>query len=444
MVRAISCEAAGIDCPFPIRSERVAEVLAIARDQHDLDPSASDRREAMADARGRPAGRHGVAAGNCPRPTRTSENTDTENANTDTNPTMAIEEPRLDEEELDRLIQTAVNDFGATLHAPLVVVGDELGLYAALAESGPLTPAELAERTDTVERYVREWLRSQAAGGYVTYDPGTERYSLTPEQAAVMAVEESPAFMLGAFQTALSAAEVRAQLAEAFRTGDGIGWREHDEGVFHGTDRQFGPKYADSLVDDWIPALDGVEARLEAGGRVADVGCGLGTSTIIMAEAYPDSSFLGVDFHEHSIEVARERAAEAGVDDRVDFEVATATDYDGGRYDFVTTFDCLHDMGDPVGAARHVRETLHADGTWMIVEPYAEDRVEDNLNPLGRVGYSISTLVCTPCSIDQDGDRVLGAQAGEVRIREVVTEAGFTEFRRAAETPINLVFEAGP
>ena len=338
----------------------------------------------------------------------------------------------IDEETLNQHVQTAVNDFGATLHAPLVVIGDRLGLYAALAEAGPVTSAGLAERTDTAERYVREWLRSQAAGGYVTYDPETDRYHLTEEQAAMMAVEESPAFMPGAFETALSAAKIAPRLEEAFRTGEGIGWHEQDEGVFHGTVRQFGPTYAANLVDEWIPAFDGVHETLESGGGVADVGCGYGASTVIMAEAYPESTFLGVDYHEASIEAARERAAAAGVDDRVGFEVATAKSYNGGGYDFVAMFDCLHDMGDPVGAARHVRETLSDDGAWMIVEPYAEDRVEAHLNPLGRVGYSISTLVCTPCSLDQEAELVLGAQAGEADIREVVTEGGFTRFRRAA------------
>jgi len=350
----------------------------------------------------------------------------------------------IDEETLNQHVQTAVNDFGATLHAPLVVIGDRLGLYAALAEAGPLTSAELAAHTDTAERYVREWLRSQAAGGYVTYDPETDRYSLSEEQAAMMAVEESPAFMPGAFETALSAAKIAPQLEEAFRTGEGIGWHEQHEGVFLGVVRQFGPTYAANLVDAWIPALDGVQETLESGGRVADVGCGYGASTVIMAEAYPDSTFVGVDYHEASIEAARERAAAAGVDDRVEFEVATAKSYNGGGYDFVTMFDCLHDMGDPVGAARHVGETLTDDGAWMVVEPYAEERVEDNLNPLGRVGYSISTLVCTPCSLDQEAELVLGAQAGEAGIREVVTEGGFTRFHRVAESPQHIVYEARP
>jgi 2-polyprenyl-3-methyl-5-hydroxy-6-metoxy-1,4-benzoquinol methylase len=350
----------------------------------------------------------------------------------------------LNEDTLNQHLQIAITDFGATLHAPLVIIGDKLGLYAALADVGPLTSAGLANQTDTAERYVREWLRSQAAGGYVTYDPETDRYSLTEEQAALLADENSPVFMPGAFQVATAAVKIESQLVEAFRTGEGVGWHEHDEGLFHGTERSFGPAYAANLVQHWIPALDGVDAMLETGGRVADVGCGYGASTILMADAYPNSTFVGIDYHESSIAAARERAADAGVSDRVSFEVATAKAYNGARYDFVAMFDCLHDMGDPVGAAAHVRETLTEDGTWMIVEPYAEDRVEDNLNPLGRLSYSISTLVCTPTSLDQEGERVLGAQAGEARIREVVTDGGFTRFRRATETPQNLVFEAKP
>ncbi|WP_435078364.1 class I SAM-dependent methyltransferase [Halococcus sp. AFM35] len=357
--------------------------------------------------------------------------------------TRTAEEP-IDEEKLNKLLGVAVTDFGATAHAPLVVIGDKLGLYEALAYAEPLTSAGLAEETDTAERYVREWLRSQAAGGYVTYDPETDRYTLTPEQAAVLADENGPAFLPSDFQVALSAAKIEPQLAEAFRTGEGVGWHEHDAGLFPGTERSFRPNYAANLVQSWIPALDGVDATLEAGGRVADVGCGHGASTILMADAYPESTFVGIDYHEESIATARERAADAGVADRVSFEVATAKSYNGASYDFVATFDAFHDMGDPVGAAAHVRDTLTDDGTWMLVEPYANDLVEDNLNPLGRVFYSVSTLVCTPGALDQEGERVLGAQAGEADIREVVTDGGFTQFYRAAETPMNLVFEAKP
>ena len=350
----------------------------------------------------------------------------------------------LDEEQLNQQIQTALNDVGATAHAPLVVIGDELGIYEALADAGPITSAGLAEETDTAERYVREWLRAQAAGGYVTYDPGTDRYSLTPEQAAVMADENSPAFMVGNFHVALAASTVRPQLAETFRTGDGVGWHEHDTELFGAIEYSWRPQYMANLVDQWIPALDGVDATLRAGGRVADVGCGHGASTILMAEEYPESTFVGIDAHERSIATARERAEEAGVADRVDFEVARAKSYNGADYDFVATFDTFHDLGDPVGAAANVRDTLTEDGTWMIVELFANDRVEDNLNPMGRAAYSISTLICTPCALDQEAERVLGAQAGEPGIRDAVTDGGFSRFRRAAETPLNLVFEAKP
>ncbi|WP_227353034.1 class I SAM-dependent methyltransferase [Haladaptatus salinisoli] len=358
---------------------------------------------------------------------------------------MSTEEPTVDEEQLNDLVGTAVNDLGGTFQTALAEIGDRLGLYATLADAGPLEPAELAERTSTHERYVREWLRSQAAGGYVTYDPGTENYSLTPEQALVLADEDSPAFMLGGFQgTNTVIAAVQDDIEAAFRTGEGVGWHEHHPKLFSATERFYKPSYAASLVSEWIPALDGVDAKLEQGGRVADVGCGHGASTIIMAEAYPNSTFVGIDYHEDSIDVARERAEEAGVADRVSFEVATAKEYNGVDYDVVTMFDCYHDMGDPVGVAAHVRETLAEIGTWMLVEPFAADRVEDNLNPVGRVFYGFSTMFCTPNSLDQGADPALGAQAGEARLRKVVTEGGFTRFRRAAETPFNLILEAKP
>ncbi|WP_101294463.1 methyltransferase domain-containing protein [Halegenticoccus soli] len=349
----------------------------------------------------------------------------------------------IDEQKLTDLVETSLVDLGATVHAALAVIGDELCLYAALDEAGPLSSAELAEETDTVERYVREWLRAQAAGGYVTYDPETDRYYLSPEQAYVLANRESPVFMPGAFQLVTSASKIGPELREAFRTGEGIGWHEHDEDVFHGTERFFGPSYGTFLID-WIGALDGVDATLQAGGKIVDVGCGHGAPTIRMAQAYPSSTVIGIDYHEASIEVARERAETAGVADRVTFEVATARGYSGTDYDLVTMFNCFHDMGDPVGVAAHVLETLADDGTWMIVEPYAEDRVEDNLTPFGRLAYSISTVACTPNSLSQDVGYGLGAQAGEEQTRKVVTEGGFARFRRAAETPTSLVFEAKP
>ncbi|WP_158059511.1 methyltransferase domain-containing protein [Halorussus halophilus] len=349
----------------------------------------------------------------------------------------------IDEQKLTDLVETSLVDLGATVHASLAIIGDELDLYSTLDEAGPLTSAELAEETNTTERYVREWLRSQAAGGYVTYDPETDRYSLSPEQAYVLANEESPVFMPGAFQLVASASKIEPDLNEAFRTGEGIGWHEHDEDVFHGTERFFGPSYGANLVD-WIKALDGVDETLQAGGRIADVGCGHGAPSIRIAEAYPNSTVVGIDYHEESIAVARKRAEAAGVGDRVHFEVATASEYNGADYDLVTMFNCFHDMGDPIGVAAHVRETLTDDGTWMIVEPYAEDKVEENLTPFGRLAYSISTVACTPNSLSQDVGYGLGAQAGEERTREVVTEGGFSRFHRVAETPTSLVFEAKP
>jgi SAM-dependent methyltransferase len=350
----------------------------------------------------------------------------------------------LDQEKLNEMLHRGVNDFGATFHAACVVLGDKLGLYKGLASGGPQTPLELAKRTGTTERYVREWLSSQTAGGYITLDATTGRFHLTEEQAFTLADEKSPAFLPGAFQLALAATKAVPRLIEAFRSGEGMGWHEHDHELFHGTERFFRPGYGTHLVSQWIPALTGVDERLKAGGKVADVGCGHGSSTVLMALSYPKSKFVGYDYHEGSIQTARERARESGVADRVKFEVARAKDYPGDGYDFVTFFDCLHDMGDPVGAARHVRSTLSPDGTWMIVEPFANDRLEDNLNPIGRVFYSASTLLCTPASLSQEVGLALGAQAGEKRMKDVVTAGGFTRFRRATETPFNLIYEARP
>jgi SAM-dependent methyltransferase len=307
-----------------------------------------------------------------------------------------------------------------------------------------VTAEELAQRTGTDARYVREWLSNQAAGGYVAYDPQQAAFSLTPEQSLALAQEGSPAFVPGAFQLATALTKDEEKIGQAFVDGHGVGWHEHHHDLFSGTERFFRPGYAANLIDGWIPALDGVQAKLEAGGLVADVGCGHGASTILMAQAYPRSEFVGFDYHEASIEHARKAAAEAGLDGRVSFEVAPAKEYPGEGYDFVAMFDCLHDMGDPVGAASHVLQTLTADGTWMIVEPYANDRLEDNLNPVGRVFYGASTLVCTPASRDQEVGLALGAQAGEARLRDVVTDGGFTRFRRATETPFNIVLEARP
>jgi len=350
----------------------------------------------------------------------------------------------LDPEKLNEFLHRGVVDFGAVFHAAMVLIGDKLGLYKALAERGPMNSQDLANATGTAERYVREWLGSQSAGGYVSYDPVSGRYSLSEEQAFALADENSPAFLPGAFQVALAAVKAEAKITDAFRSGNGLGWHEHDPGLFHGTERFFRPSYAANLVSSWIPALDGVEAILTRGARVADVGCGLGASTIIMAKAFPQSQFVGFDFHPASIDLARQRAAEAGVGERVGFEVAKAKEFPGKDYEFVTFFDCLHDMGDPLGAAKHVLASLKPEGTWMIVEPFAHDRVEDNLNPVGRAFYSASTLICTPASLSQEVGAALGAQAGEARLREVVMSGGFTRFKRATETPFNLVLEAKP
>ncbi|HEY8516066.1 MAG TPA: class I SAM-dependent methyltransferase [Candidatus Binatia bacterium] len=346
----------------------------------------------------------------------------------------------LDEAKVHQFVEKAMSDLGSALTASLVVIGDKLGLYRAMAGAGPLTPAELAARTDTVERCVREWLAAQAAAGYVTYDAETGKYALPDEHAVALADDESPACVLGGFQGMTAAMRAEPKVTTAFRHGNGVGWHEHEPDLFLGTERFFRPGYNANLVSSWIPALDGVREKLEQGATVADVGCGHGASTIIMAKAFPRSRFVGFDYHAASIQSARERAERAGVADRVRFEVAAAKDYPG-TYDLVTFFDCLHDMGDPVGAARHVRSTLAKDGTWMLVEPYANDDVKDNLNPLGRVYYSVSTLVCTQASLAQEVGLALGAQAGEKRLRDVCTKAGFSHFRRATETPFNLVFE---
>jgi 2-polyprenyl-3-methyl-5-hydroxy-6-metoxy-1,4-benzoquinol methylase len=351
----------------------------------------------------------------------------------------------INEEKLNQFLGNCITDFGATMHAGLVVIGESLGLYKAMAQAGkPLMPTELAELTGTNERYVREWLNAQAAGGYVSYDAENQTYFLSEEQSFVLADETSPAYFPGAFLLAVSAVRAVPQLTERFRTGEGFGWHEHDVGLFRGTEIFFRPGYAANLVNSWIPALGGVEEKLKAGAKVADIGCGLGASTVLMAQAYPNSTFVGFDYHDKSIETARQRAAEGGVGERVSFEVAKAKDFPGNDYDFVTYFDCLHDMGDPVGAAAHVRESLASDGAWMIVEPFAHDDVKDNLNPIGRAFYSASTLLCTPASLSQEVGLALGAQAGEGRIRDVITKGGFSHFRRATETPFNLVYEAKP
>jgi SAM-dependent methyltransferase len=344
---------------------------------------------------------------------------------------------------LNEFIGRFVTDLGAAVHTGMVVIGEKLGLYKALAV-GPMSSAELAVKTGTDERYLREWLASQAAGGYISYDEKTHRFSLSPEQAFTLANEDSPAYLPGAFELALGSLAAVPRIADSFRTGAGMGWHEHEDGVYHGCEKFFRPGYAANLVSSWIPALEGVREKLESGARVADVGCGKGASTLLMARAFPKSRLFGFDYHDKSIDAARDSARHEGIADRVSFEVSKAKDFPGKHYDFVAVFDCLHDMGDPVGAAEHVRDALANDGTWMIVEPFANDELKDNLNPVGRVYYSFSTLLCTPCSRSQEVGLCLGAQAGESRIREVVTKAGFTRFRRATETPFNIVFEARP
>ena len=349
----------------------------------------------------------------------------------------------IDPQKLDAFMGKFVDDLGAALHAGTVVLGEQLGLYKALAEA-PMTSAELAEKTNTSERYVREWLAAQAASGYAMYDPATARYSLSEEQVFALANESSPAYIPGAFQLTLGALKSVSKIAQVFRSGLGFGWHQHHAWLFEGTEKFFRPGYAANLTTSWIPALEGVEAKLKRGARVADVGCGHGASTILMAQSYPHSTFIGFDYHAPSVEWARKAAQAAGVAERVSFEVAPAKEFPGRDYDLVAMFDCLHDMGDPAGASGHVLKSLRPDGTWMVVEPFANDRVEDNLNPVGRVFYSASTLICTPCSKAQEVGLALGAQAGEAKLREVVTAAGFTRFRRATQTPFNLILEARP
>jgi 2-polyprenyl-3-methyl-5-hydroxy-6-metoxy-1,4-benzoquinol methylase len=350
-------------------------------------------------------------------------------------------ENRIDEQKLNALIGQAVGEFGTIVSAGLVVVGDRLGLYKDLRDRGPATSAELAGRTGFSEQYLRHWLLNQAASGYISYDGASGRYSLTPEQAAVFADEESPAAMIGGYLVTLALAKDEDRIATAIRSGGGIRWGDHNSLLFPGTARFFKPGYVGNIVQNWIPALDGAQARLEQGAKVADVGCGYGFSTVIMAKAYPNSRFYGFDNHPGSIEAARKTAAEAGVSDRVTFEVATAQDFPGSGFDLVTYFDCLHDMGDPYGAAQHAREALKPDGLVMLVEPMAGNSVEENLNPIGRIFSGASVLVCTPHAIAEQG-RPLGTLATDAELKAVFHGAGFSSFRRATETVTNRVFEA--
>jgi SAM-dependent methyltransferase len=350
----------------------------------------------------------------------------------------------IDENKLNEFLGRAVNDWGAAMGAMLTFVGDRLGLFKAMAGAGPMTPEALAKKTGTHPRMIREWLAAQAAGGYVTYNSGSGTYTLPEEQAFALANEESPAYILGGYQILTSVFKDEQKIVEAFKTGKGLGWGDHNSYLFEGTERFFRPNYIAHLTSQWIPSLEGVEAKLKRGGaKVADVGCGHGASTILMAKAYPDSKVVGFDYHKPSVEWARKQAEKEGLKN-VTFEVAGSTDYPGDDYDLVAFFDCFHDMGNPAGAAAHVLGTLKKkNGAWMLVEPFANDKVEDNLNPLGRVFYSASAMICVPASLNENGPG-LGAQAGEARTQEIVTSAGFTKFRRATQTPFNLVYEARP
>jgi SAM-dependent methyltransferase len=350
-----------------------------------------------------------------------------------------MREPNM--EKLNALVGKLVGDVGASIGGASILLGDRLGLYKAMADGVPVTPSELAKKTKLHERYVREWLCGQAASGYIDFNADKETFSLSPEQAMAFAEEGSPAFFAGAFDVVQSTYLDEPKVAEAFRTGKGVGWHEHSKCLFSGTERFFRPGYNANLVPNWIPALEGVEAKLKAGAKVADVGCGHGASTIVMAQAYPKSKFFAFDYHKPSIDRAKVLAEEAGVADRITFAQASAKDFPAKEYDLVAFFDCLHDMGDPVGAGKHVKESLASDGSWMIVEPFACDKLKDNLNPVGCVYYHASTFICTPASLSQEVGLGLGAQAGEHRLRQVALEAGFKRFRRATETPFNMIFE---
>ncbi|MGH7778405.1 MAG: class I SAM-dependent methyltransferase [Candidatus Binataceae bacterium] len=349
----------------------------------------------------------------------------------------------VDEAKLQQLLGKMLGEVGAAMGIGLVMLGDKFGFYKTLAAAGPLTPAELASRTSTAERYVREWAAAQAAGGYINFDSATERFSISPEQALLLADENGPAFVPAMFEIAAAAARDLPRLEAAFRTGGGVGWHEHDPCLFRGTERFFRPSYATHLVSEWIPALEGVKEKLERGAQVADVGCGHGASAILLAKAFPNSKFSGFDYHEASLVRAREAAREGGVADRITFDRASAKEF-SGTYDLVAFFDCLHDMGDPAGVAAHVKSTLKPDGTWMIVEPFAGDRAAENLGPISRIFYSASTQFCVPGSLAQEVGLALGAQAGEARLREVISSGGFSRVRRATSTPFNLVLEARP
>jgi len=357
---------------------------------------------------------------------------------------MAVQTQAPDMDKLMAFLGQVIGELGATVNAGLIVAGDRLGLYKAMAGAGPISSTELAEKTGTAERYIREWLNAQAAGGYVTYDPSTQKYELPLEQAMALADEDSPAFVGGAFELATATLKAEPHIEESFRTGAGYGWHQHDIGVSTGCERFFRPGYNANLVSAWIPALDGVEEKLRVGARIADIGCGLGASSRLLATSYPRSKVSGFDYHKESIELAKKKAKDAGLADRLTFDQASASTFPGTGYDLVAVFDSLHDMGDPVGVAKHVKQALAPDGTWLIVEPIAGDTVEQNLNPVGRAYYAFSTFLCVPNSLSQEVGLALGAQAGQKKIHDVVTAAGFTRFRKIGETPFNLVYEARP
>jgi hypothetical protein len=356
----------------------------------------------------------------------------------------SIDMTTIDEDKLGAFMGQAVGDMATTISGPLLLIGEKLGLFRAMLGAGPLTSTEVADRAGVSERYTREWLRGQAAGGYLKYDAASDRFTLPDEHALALAVPDSPFYVLGLYSSIASLFADMEKLAECFRTGAGFGWHQHDPRLFSGTERFFGPGYAANLVSQWLPALDGVVAKLTAGAKVADIGCGHGVSTFLMAKAFPNSRFHGFDYHGESIERARQLAEQEGVAAQCTFEVAGATDFPGEGYDLVTHFDCLHDMGDPVGAARHVREVIADDGTWMVVEPMASDKVEENFNPVGRLFYNASTTICTPASLSQDVGLALGAQAGEAQLTDVIEQGGFSRIRRATETPVNMILEARP
>ncbi len=349
----------------------------------------------------------------------------------------------LNETKLNDLLGKVVTEMGAAANGPLITIGDKLGLYKTLSESSSMTSEQLADVTKTSERYIREWASAQAASGYINYHVASNTFSMTPEQTAVFGNKKSPVFMTGAFYAISSLYFDESKIEKAFKTGEGVSWGDHNSCLFCGTEKFFSPSYEGNLISNWLPSLDGVVEKLQQGAKVADVGCGHAASTIIMAKAFPKSTFIGFDYHSKSIEKAKERAKDSGITN-VSFEVATAKDFPGKDYDFISFFDCLHDMGDPIGACAHAKNALKPNGTCMIVEPYAHDSLEENLNPVGRAFYAFSTMLCVPCSLNQEVGKALGAQSGEKRLKETINSGGFSQFRRASETPFNLILEAKP